>query len=95
MNTFSKLIGSVASLIGGMSIAVFFLVASYLFYVGQQSSGRWISIISSVILAGLGAYRYTIVEKKTLPIVFMTLGVLMLVIQFIRSRSSGDVRKTH
>ena len=89
MDLISK--GSVASLAGGLTIALLFLFAAYLFYTGSVDNARLVSIISSIALAGLGAWRFTVVEKKHLPITFMALGAIMLLIQLAK-KASGSKR---
>lgn len=86
------LTGSLPSLFGGLIIALLFLYAAYLFYVKSFETARTFSMIASFVLFGLGAFRYVSVEKKTLPIVFMVMGIVMLVVQLLR-RSGGEGAK--
>ncbi|KAL9641582.1 hypothetical protein ABK040_013501 [Willaertia magna] len=79
--------GSLASFIGGASIGIFYLIASYLLYSGSVSVGRNVSLVTSIVLLVLGIVRFVTVQKKTLPIVFISMGVIMLLLQaYVRTR---------
>ncbi|KAG2382633.1 hypothetical protein C9374_005213 [Naegleria lovaniensis] len=84
--------GSLPSLFGGLIIALLFLYAAYLFYVKNFEIARTVSMIASFVLFGLGAFRFVSVEKKALPVVFMVMGIVMLVMQWVRRSGDEDAK---
>lgn len=81
--------GSMASLMGGLTIGLSFIVSGYFLLQSTNLSavrrGHLIGLLTSVLLAGVGAMRYFAVSSEKnrlppLPVLFIVLGSVMALI---------------